>query len=236
LGVGFAFQPLIGLAISVVVLSAGWRRLPSLALRILAPTAALLLVPLASDWSDTYRAVVVQPVFPNLVRHTIWLRFAPHISNETWMGGTSVAGGPIRLMSVAMAVAVGVWFMRQNRPPEMLVWCVASVLALRFLFEAGVAPYYVWPPLGVVLVCGGLQPWRRLSMACACVLGVTWLANVRIYTGWIWWPICAGLLLCLTLTFPVKLPKPDVDTSPIFTVDEPDTPSAELEGERLQPA
>jgi hypothetical protein len=205
LGVGFAFQPLIGLAIPVVIFSAGWRRLPSLFLRILAPAAALLLVPFASNWPDTYRAVVVQPVFPNLVRPTVWLRFAPHIPNETWMGGQSVAGGPIRLISVAIAVGVGVGFMRQDRPPEMLVWCVALVLGLRFLFEAGVAPYYVWPPLAVVLVSGAVQPWKRLSVTCVLVAGVTWLANIRIYTEWIWWPVCAGLLLALIVAFPARI-------------------------------
>ncbi len=204
LGVGFAFQPLIGLAIPVIILSAGWRRLPSLLLRILAPAAALLLVPFASDWPDTYRAVVVQPVFPNLVRPTVWLRFAPHIANETWMGGRSVAGGPTRLISVAIAIGVGVWFMRRERPPEMLVWCVALVLALRVFFEAGVAPYYVWPPLGVVLVSGAVQPWKRLSLTCVCVLGVTWVANIRIYTEWIWWPICASLVLTLVVAFPAN--------------------------------
>jgi hypothetical protein len=204
LGVGFALQPLIGLAIPVVILCAGWRRLPSLVVRILAPAATLLLVPFASDWPDTYRAVVVQPVFPNLVRPTVWLRFAPHIANETWMGGRSVAGGPTRLISVAIAIGVGVWFMRKERPPQMLVWCAALVLALRFLFEAGVAPYYVWPPLAVVLVSGAIQPWKRMSLTCVCALGVTWVANVRIHTEWIWWPICAGLVLALVFAFPAK--------------------------------
>ena len=212
LGVGFAFQPLIGLAVPVVVLSAGWRRLPSLVLRILAPAAALLLVPFASDWPDTYRAVVVQPVFPNLVRPTVWVRFAPHIANETWMGGRSVAGGPTRLISVAIAIGVGVWFMRTERSPQLLVWCVALVLSARVLFEAGVAPYYVWPPLAVVLVSGAVLPWRRLSLTCLCALGVTWVANVRIYTEWIWWPICAGLVLSLIVAFPRGTREQDGDT------------------------
>jgi hypothetical protein len=216
LGLGFAFQPLIGLAIPVVILSAGWRRLPSLVLRILAPVAALLLVPFASDWPDTYRAVVVQPVFPNLVRPTVWLRFAPHIGNETWMGGRSVAGGPTRLISVAIAMGVGVWFMRKKRPPQVLVWCVAMVLALRYLFEAGVAPYYVWPPLAVVLVSSAVQPWRRLSLTCVCALGVTWVANVRIYTEWIWWPICTGLILALLIAYPARQREPATETTATF--------------------
>jgi len=217
LGVGFAFQPLIALAIPVVILSAGWRRLPSLAIRILAPAAALLLVPFASDWPDTYRAVVVQPVFPDLVRPTPWLSFAPHIANETWMGGRSVAGGPTRLISLAIAIGVGVWFMRKERPPQMLVWCVAFALALRFLLETGVAPYYVWPPLALVVVSGALQPWKRLSMTCACALGVTWLANIRIYTEWIWWPICAGLVLSLVVAFPAKGRERAAGTTAAFT-------------------
>ncbi len=183
----------------------------------LAPAAALLLVPFASDWPDTYRAVVVQPQFPDLVCPTPWLSFAPHIANETWMGGRSVAGGPTRLISLAIAIGVGVWFMRKERPPQMLVWCVAFALALRFLLETGVAPYYVWPPLALVVVSGALQPWKRLSMTCACVLGVTWLANARIYTEWIWWPICAGLVLSLVVAFPAKGRERATGTTAAFT-------------------
>ena len=204
LGVGFAFQPLIGLAIPVVILSAGWRRLPALLPRILAPTAVLLLVPFASDWSDTYRAEVLQPVFPYLVRPTVWLRFAPHVSNETFMGGHSVAGGPMRLVSVAIAIGIGVWFMRREHTPEMLVWCVAIILTLRYVSEAAVAPYYVWPPLAVALVSASLHSRNRVLMVGVCVAGVTWLANVQVHTEWLWWPISAGLILSLIVSFPAK--------------------------------
>lgn len=205
LGAGFAFQPLIGLAIPVVILSAGWRRVPTLVLRVLAPAAALLVVPFASDWADTYRAEILQPVFPNLVRPTAWLRFAPHISNETFLGGRSVAGGPMRLVPIAIAVAIGVWFTRRERSPELLIWCVATILALRYLTEAAVAPYYVWPPLAVALVSASLGSWKRVLMTGFCVVGVTWLANVRVHTEWLWWPISAGLVLCLIVSFPARL-------------------------------
>lgn len=204
LGVGIAFQALIVLAVPVVVLGAGWRRLPSLVLRIVAPAAALLLIPFATDWSDTFRAVVEQPVFPRFVRPTVWMHFAPHLSKELSFGGPSVAEGPIRMISIVIAIWVGVWFMQRERSPRMLVWCVALVLSLRVLVEPGLAPYYAWPPMAVALVSAAMQPSKRLWLTCGMVVGVTWLANYQIHTGWLWWPIATGLIVVLATAFPAE--------------------------------
>jgi hypothetical protein len=202
LGAGIAFQALIVLAVPVVVLGAGWRRLPSLALRIVAPAAALLLIPFATDWSDTFRAEVQQPVFVKFIRPSVWMPLAPTLSGELSAGGRAVAEGPVRMISIAIAIGVGVWFMQRERSPRMLVWCVALVLSLRVLVEVGLAPYYAWPPLAVALVCAATQSSKRVWLTCGMSVGVTWLANYQIHTGWLWWPIAAGLVVVLAAAFP----------------------------------
>ena len=203
LGAGIAFQALIVLAVPVVVLGAGWRRLPTLALRIVAPAAALLLIPFATDWSDTFRAEVQQPVFVKFIRPSVWMPLAPRLSNELSTGGRSVAEGPVRMISIVIAIGVGVWFMQRERSPRMLVWCVALVLSLRVLVEVGLAPYYAWPPLAVALVCAASQSSKRVWLTCGMAAGVTWLANYQIHKGWLWWPIAAGLVIVLAAAFPV---------------------------------
>jgi hypothetical protein len=203
LGAGIAFQALIVLAVPVVVLGAGWRRLPTLVLRIAAPAAALLLIPFAMDWSDTFRAEVQQPVFVKFIRPSVWMPLAPTLSNELSTGGRAVAEGPVRMISIAIAIGVGVWFMQRERSPRMLVWCVALVLSLRVLVEVGLAPYYAWPPLAVALVCAASQSSKRVWLTCGMAVGVTWLANYQIHKGWLWWPIAAGLIIVLAAAFPV---------------------------------
>ena len=151
LGVGFAFQPLIGLAIPVVILSAGWRRLP------VARTPGTGAGGGAAAGAVRFGLVRIHigrwsfnRCFRTLSATPVWLRFAPHIANETWMGGT-IGGWRSNPIDVGRTSRweLGCGSCVRDRPPETLVWCVALVLALRFLFEAGVAPYYVWPPLGV---------------------------------------------------------------------------------------
>jgi len=222
LGFGMAFQPMIVLAIPVILLPAGWRRLPGLVARVAALPVVLLVVPFLGDPSSTYRAVAVQPVIPALVRPTVWMRFAPHIGNEVSFGGAAVAGGPVRLVAGAAALALGLWFMRRERRPEVLVWCVAVTLALRFLFDVGVAPYYVWPPLAAALVAASTRSPTRLALTGTAAVAVTWLANVRVLTAWLWWPIAAGVVLTLVLAAPRRSPpatEPSTDPeAPVLVV------------------
>lgn len=206
LGFGVAFQPLIALAIPAVLLPVGWRRLPASVVRVVVPTALLLALPLLKDPSDTVRAVVQQPVFPALSRPTVWMHLAPSIADQVGNHGQSVAGGPVRVVSALLAVAIGLWYLRRAPRPEVLVWCVTLTLAFRYLFEPGVEPYYAWPALAVGLL--GSAVWRsrvRLWWVAGAAAVLTWVVNVRVHTGWLWWPSALLLLVYVTMVAPPQL-------------------------------
>ncbi len=206
LGIGVAFQSLVVLALPVLLLPAGWRRLPGLAGRTVLPAAMLLLIPFVTDPAATWRAIVEQPVFPDLVRRTPWTPLAPRIPSIDEYRGVTLAGGPTRLVASFIAIAMGVWFMRRwtrtGPAPVAMVWLAAAALSLRYLFDAGVAPYYVWPPVAVAVVVAAVGSPLRLASASVLAVATTWMANFHGSAEWVWWPTSGLLLLTVAVACP----------------------------------
>jgi hypothetical protein len=202
-GAALAVQPLVLLALPVVLTVVAPRRLPGFLLRAAAPPAVLLAAAAAANWTATVSAVTSQPNWPAIDHPTPWTSLAPHLSHG------AVAAGPVRTLALAAACACGLVLARRWRaarapdtewdPPDLrvLLWWVAVSLALRSLFEPVMVPYYVWPPLAVALIAAS-PSWRRLLATGVAVAAVTGLSQGQWRGVWTWWvPVIA--LLALTL-------------------------------------
>jgi hypothetical protein len=213
-GVAVCFQPLVLLVVPLVVASMGIRSVWHVGWRAVAPSAALLLAPLASSFGATTRAIVEQPNFANLDHRTPWTSFAPTVSGSGRF--LLVAAGPFRSLSVLGAVAVAIWFRRRLTDPAVLVWLCSVVLVLRCLTESVMVAYYLWPPM---VFAGALFIKKRPEMA---VFGATLGAFVVVFSDrgfpeWTWWFTTeAGLVLLVLLA----APSPDLRTLKSAPVDD----------------
>jgi hypothetical protein len=204
-GLGLAFQPLVVLVAPLVFARLTWRELPRSLAVAAAPGAALLVFPLAHAWRTTWRAVVEQPTFPTLGHGTPWLALAPVLQAHR----TSVvpaaerlfsapvettAGGPARLLAIALAVVIGVVVARTRPSEHVVIWLAAGCLALRCVFESVMFPYYVVPALLVVVLAAAAVSSRRLALAVVAAGACSWAAYVRA-EPWAYYLVVSGLLV-----------------------------------------
>ncbi len=208
-GAAVAFQPLVLLALPVVLAMAGRRRAFAVAIRSLVPAAVLVAVPLIANFSATFNALAKQPNYPNRDHATPWTALSPHLGGH---GLTlAVAGGPGRVVAILLAVLVGVWVAKRWRQrPELLVLACAVAFALRSYTESVMDPYYPWAALAVgVVVATRCSRWR-FSVAIVLAIAGTIVAQWKL--GWLpWWTIQIGALTALLVV--VATPAP-LDSAP----------------------
>jgi hypothetical protein len=173
---------------------------------------------LIADAHATVRAVVEQPTFPYSPNNhqTPWTFLAPRIGgrgkNETF------GGGPLRIVNLALAVAVGWWARRWRERPAMLVWAAVLALGLRCFTETVMTPYYCWAPLAVGLVVAARCSRARFTLAIVLAVVTTVIAQWHLELFW-WWALdVAGVAAVLLLAFrpgpapetlrPDRAPKP----------------------------
>jgi hypothetical protein len=203
-GAGVAVQPLILLALPVLLAAVGTRRAVGYAARALGPLAALVAGALAANWRATWHAVSAQPNYPLVDHPTPWIRFAPHLA------GGVVAAGPGRLVALAVAGLCGAVLMRRP-PPSVpwsaaelagLVWWVALALGLRIAFESVMVAYYLWPPVAVALVAASPRMVRLVSVSVGGAV-VTFVSQATWRGEWAWWvPMVVGVVAVLVLAHP----------------------------------
>ncbi len=229
-GAAIAVQPLVLLALPVVVVVIERRRLPGYLIRAATPGGLLLAAAAWANWHATFTAVTSQPNSPTVNHPTPWTSFAPHLSNGI------VAAGPARALTIvaACACALGAgrrWRARQgavlaqgDNPPEArwsnemlaeLLWWIAVTLALRSVFEPVMVAYYTWPVLQVALVTSR-SSWSRLIATSVTTTAMTFVSQLTWRGPWTWWTaMIAGL--CLTLVFarvPGRAPGPPAGQTP----------------------
>lgn len=183
-GAALAVQPLVILAVPVLLGVLGLRQLPSFLLRAALPLVALLIPVFAAAPGATWRAVVDQPNFPGVDHVTPWTALAPRLGGR----GRSlvVAGGPGR--ALAMVLALGLWpLARQWRDkPGRLVGLVSLALWLRCATESVMDPYYLWPALAVGVLAASPGTGWELGTATLLAGAVTVLAELHL--AWLaWW-------------------------------------------------
>jgi hypothetical protein len=203
-GAAVAVQPLVLLAVPVLVVMLEPRRFAGYLARAMAPGAVLLGVALAANWQATLRAVVEQPNWPSVDHPTPWIALAPHMSHG------AVAAGPARGIAVVLACGCALIVRRRWQDAQCtiewssaklaeLLWWMAVALALRCVFESVMVAYYVWPVLALALVAA-VRHWSRLIPTVAAASGLTFVSQASWHGRWTWWTAAiAGLALALAL-------------------------------------
>jgi hypothetical protein len=207
-GAAVAVQPLVLLALPLVLAVIEWRRWAGFLARAAAPGVLALGLAAAANWHATVTAVTRQPNSPTVNHPTPWISLTTHL------GGGLVAAGPARALAIlaacGCAVAVGRRWAAAGRgegpaaqwSPEMLahlLWWIAVALALRSVFEPVMVAYYIWPVLAVALI-PATRNWPRLATAAAVAAAVTFAAQLPWHDPWRWWLLMiTGLALVLWL-------------------------------------
>ena len=204
-GLGLAFQPLVVLVAPLVFARFPWRELPRALAVAAAPGAALLAFPFAHGWHTTWREVVEQPTFPTLGHVTPWLALAPVLQTHRAAvvpvaerlfraPVATTAGGPARILAIALAVAIGVVVARARPSEHVVIWLAAGCLALRCVFESVMFPYYVVPALLVAVLAAAAVAPRRLVLAFAATVVCSSYAYVHA-APWAYYLVVSGSLV-----------------------------------------
>jgi hypothetical protein len=203
MGAAVAIQPLVLLALPVMLVVIEPRRLAGFLTRAAVPAAVLLGAAAAANWTATIHAVTSQPNWVTVDQVTPWASLAPHEG-----AGPGVAAGPARLLAIIVAcgcalVAGRRWRAARGAPQwstqtlAEVLWWTAVALALRSVFEPVMVSYYLWPPLAVALIASS-RSWSRLVPASAAAVVLTLVSQLTWQGPWSWWgPMVAGLALTL---------------------------------------
>jgi hypothetical protein len=210
-GAAVCVQPLVLLALPMLLAPLPWRRMPAFLVRSALPSAVLLGAAALANWHATYTSVTSQPNSPVINHPTAWTSLAPHMSN------TNVAAGPARLATIVLACCCALAVRRRwlaqaetaeggSWPPSLLadvLWWAALALALRSFFEPVMVSYYPWPVLAVALIPAATLRWIRLVAASVVAGGLTAAAQGSSHSVWVWWvPLVIGLAGMLALSRP----------------------------------
>lgn len=209
LGAAIAVQPLVLLALPVLLAVIEPTRILGFLARAAGPPAALLGAAAAANWHATYLAVAHQPNWPVVDHPTPWTPLAPH------MAGGAVADGPFRLLAIVAACGCAPIVARRLRGSRQpggrtagwsaetlgeVLWWAALALALRCVFEPVMVAYYLWPALAVALIAA-TRTWSRLLTTSVIVAAVTFGSQSGWRSPWGWWgAMVAGLALTLALS------------------------------------
>ena len=202
-GAAVAVQPLVLVALPILLVIIEPRRLAGFLARAAAPGVVLLGAAAAANWSATIHAVTNQPNWPTVDHPTPWTSLAPRL------GHGAVAAGPGRILAIVVAcgcaIIVGQRWRAVRAAPwspetlEQVLWWTAAVLALRSVFESVMVAYYLWPVLAVALIAA-VRSWLRLAATSVAAVTITFVSQVSWRGPWAWWaPMVAGLLLILFL-------------------------------------
>jgi hypothetical protein len=214
-GAAVCVQPLVLLALPVLVAVLPWRKMPWFLARSALPSAVLLGAAALANPGATYHAVTSQPNSPVINHPTIWTSLAPHLA------GGNVAAGPARAATIVLACCCALAIRRRwlraappsDAPPSgapaapwppglvaTVLWWSALTLALRSFFEPVMVSYYPWPALAVALIPTAVLSWKRQLAASVLAGAITAAAQGPSHDVWIWWaPIVAGLIAQLAL-------------------------------------
>jgi len=207
-GVALAVQPLVIVVLPILLAMAGKQRALGLVGRGIGPAVVVTIPPLAGDFHHTLTALTQQKAFPRRNHATPWTTLAPKLGGSGKL--VAVGGGPVRLVSLALAAALGWWARRWRSRPEMLVWAVALALALRCYTESVMTSYYLWPALAVALVVAArCASWRfALALAAAIFTSIAAQWNLGEFP---WWALDVGGITVVLAATAAPSPTPEME-------------------------
>jgi len=152
-GAAICVQPLVLLALPMMVALLPWRRMVPFLIRGALPSAALLAAAGIANWHAMYTAVTSQPNSPIINHPTAWTSLAPHMADG------NVAAGPFRLATIVLACCCAVavrrrWGALVARPAQ------STVLPASTASPAGPTAPASIPPTG-----GGAGEWDGVVLA-----------------------------------------------------------------------
>jgi hypothetical protein len=212
LGVAVAVQPLVIVALPLLLVMAGLSRARGLLARAVLPPALVLIGPLVANFHLTVKTLFEQPGYPVADQTTPWTSLAPRLFGRGL--GLAVAAGPGRALLLVLACVLAWWARRWRDRPEMLVWALALVLALRPLTESVMLSYYLYPALAVGVLCATRSVSWRFALAIAVAVFVTISSQWHSLPWATWWILNeAGMVvvvLCGIQPEPVRIAAPSV--------------------------
>ncbi len=195
-GAGVCVQPLVLLALPVLLAVLAWRRMPMFLVRAAVPSAVLLGAAALANWHATYTSVTSQPDSPIINHPTAWTSLAPH------MAGGNVAAGPARLATILLACCCALavrrrWFghltaPREGAPPaDGMARQADGLIGTRGTTASGSGPPW-WPtPL-----LADVLWWAALTLALRSFFEPVMVSYYP------WPPIAVALIPAATLSWP----------------------------------
>jgi hypothetical protein len=205
IGAAVAVQPLVLLALPVLLAVVAPRRWVAFLLRVGTPAAVLFGAAVLANPGATWHAVTRQPNWPAVDHPTPWTSLVVQLGGGLANGG--VAAGPARALAILAACGCGLIVGRRRVGPipwspavlREVLWWVAMSLALRSLLEPVMVAFYLWPPLAVALIVAA-DTWRRLIPTSTVAIAVSFGSQASWHNMWGWWGlVMAGLVLTLCL-------------------------------------
>jgi len=241
-GVAIVFQPLIALVIPIFLAASPRGGRVLFAVRTVLASALLVAIAAIGNPSGAFRALVVQPALPTLNHTTPWLAFASPLDTSHQLPLTGiglqrvpttgafrsvvvsahplleVAGSPGRTIYMIMALIVGLVVWRRRPSTVRMLWLAGLVLSARCFFEAVMTPYYLAPPLILLLVVAATCRPGRFAAVVVLSFGVSGFAYLHLGPYEWWLPIVASLAMILGITIPpqVDMLGPTISARPQF--------------------
>jgi hypothetical protein len=222
LSLGILFQPLAATVAPVLLaMTPSGMRVRTL-LRMVALPAAFVAIAFGGDAHDAFHQLVEQPTPPTVNHATPWVNLSPTVPPTTpivgHVGGAGrgrltglinlggnireVSGGAGRMLYVVLALVTGLAVWRRPALSLHLYWLAGAILAGRCFFEPVMTPYYLTPPLIVLLVVASTRPARVFAAATILAGEISWFAYFHL-NEWVWWiVVVAGLAAVVALAFP----------------------------------
>lgn len=193
LGVGLAVQPLILLAVPVLIVMAGYRQSLRLAPRVLLFPAVTIAIPAYGTPRVVWYRLSKQPNFtiPPTNHATPWMSLSQHINAH------AVSAGPIRLVLIALVTFLAVFVLyRAGLVPSLrtlgvdqgsklalpyIAWVIGIDFDLRGATEPVLIPYYLVPGfVAGFLACAMRSDRTTRPLVAIGVAGVTaWVSELH---------------------------------------------------------
>jgi len=226
-GAAVVVQPLVALALPIFVATSPRGQRVLFTVRCAALSVFTVGVSFLGDPTDAFHQLVEQPTPPSFNHATPWVALAPRVDQLPTGVATShlttvlahdrfvshamlraveatpeVQGGIGRTIYIVLALLVGIYVWRRPQSVVRLLWLAGVVLGARCFFESVMTPYYLAPPLLLLLVLAARAGWRRLAPASMISLAVTVFAYYHL-SEWAWWlPVVTAMGAVMALAYP----------------------------------